>query len=137
LLQVVGRQLGEVAYQPASGRQQVDFYLAGIKAHGIACRNDASPIRTIEDGTRLAEARAQCAARIVRHIPEHRAEAVAPMQTPSYRQIDQQRARLAGRGQDKLVAATGDLDPAQYAHGQPCRLGQSAQPESRELAAES
>ena len=68
----------------------------------------------------LAEAPAQRPARIVRHVPEHLAQLLAPVRAPGQSEIGEQRARLAGRRQRRGRAVADHLKVAEdpdFQHG--------------------
>jgi hypothetical protein len=94
-------------------QDDVDLRIARREAHGLSIRHDARPVRLVDQRAEPAQAPAQGAARVVRDVPEERAEALAAMRPAGQRQIGQECPRLLGWRQRLHSTVADHLDLAQ------------------------
>jgi hypothetical protein len=75
-----GERQGRKIRDALADDEQIDVGAARLERDGVARGDDARRIRLVDQGAQAAQTPAQRSARIVRQMPEHGAEPLAPMQ---------------------------------------------------------
>ena len=113
LLQTFRRRRLDPPGQALANKGQVDHGGGGVKADAVAIRHDQRLLGLAAERADFAQAPAQGAARIVRHVPQELAESLAPVRPAGDRQVGQQGPGLLRRRQDQALGAAGDLHLAE------------------------
>ena len=102
------------ARQGGAHLAQVDAQAHLAERHALAVGHDERRLRVVQQAAQLAEAPAQGAAWVVRHVPEQFAESLATVRPAGGGEVAQKRAGLAGLGQRQDCAGPHHLQLAQH-----------------------
>ncbi|MNS87195.1 hypothetical protein D3C72_1211290 [compost metagenome] len=94
----------------------IDVAIAEVQPHHVLRRLYPAAVGLVEQGSGLAEAPAQLAARIVRNVPQQLAKMRAHDGMRGKRQIGNERAQLAGRRQRQCGAGPADRHGSEHPH---------------------
>jgi hypothetical protein len=94
LAQRVGRDGVRAVSGSVAQGQDVDRDKVMLEFDSLAVGDDHPTIRLIDERPQPGQTPAQCSARVIGNIPEHRAEPVAAVRTCGDGQIGEQSARL-------------------------------------------
>ncbi len=101
--------------------KEVDIKRLGQQFDSLPVCNQPGNYRIVDEGADFAEAPAQRPARIVRHVPEHLAQLLAPVTASGQSEIGEERARLARRRQRRQRAIADHFESAEdpdFEHGE-------------------
>src|SRR5262249_24990867 len=93
--QLTGREARSIGAALNEGK--IDVELPGTQFDILPIGHQSRKRRLVDQRADLAEAPAQRTAWIIRDIPKHLAELLAPVRAPGQNEIGQERARLARR----------------------------------------
>jgi hypothetical protein len=113
--QRLGGRLVDAVGEGATHVEDVHRDLRRIQLHGARVGEEAHAIWPVHERPQLAQAPPQRAARIVGHVPQERAEALARVPASGQREVGEQRPRLLGRRKGDALRAADELDLSQHA----------------------
>jgi hypothetical protein len=98
----------------------VDLAIREVQADGRAVGDDAFALFVVHEAADLAQAPAQLAARIVRHVPQQLAERAAAERPRGEREVGEQGAHLARAREGRRAAAAQHAQRAQHPDRKAC-----------------